>query len=351
MGDVTARVLDAVYAVIDDDTAFADLPKFLSGAIGASWASLYALNNQGGVVEASHGFAAPTIETYAAYFAAIDPLRAGFTRLEPNVATRFDRIVPYDILAQSEYYYDFARPHGDIYHGVGVLIDDGDERRILSVQRARRDPAFTDDHEAVLRTLQPHLARAFRARRGLARADRTAQLTDGLFEEQSDAILLCDATQRVLHRNRAARALPLSCVTIGRNGRLTFTAARAQDMFLRAIEDVLRQRVSTSFHIPRAGKLPYRVDVDGATTNTATAVVTILDFERLLTERIARAQRLYAFTPSECALAESLLRGRTAQEHAALRGTAVSTARAQLHLMLAKTETHRQAEMIAVLTR
>jgi len=344
-------MLDAVYAVIDDDCALAGLPKVLSGTIGGDWASLYALNDRGGVVEASHGFVATTIDSYAEHYAAIDPLRAGFARVAPNIATRFDRIVPPKVLAESEYYYDFARHHGDMYHGVGILLDDGDERRVLSVQRARRDPAFVDDHEAMLRDLQPHLARAFRARRGLARADRTLHLTDGLFEEQSDAILLCDATQRVLHRNRAARALPLSCVTIGRNGRLTFTAARAQEMFVRAIEDVLRQRVSTSFHIPRAGKLPYRVDIDGATTKTATAVVTILDFERLLAERIARAQRLYAFTASECALAESLLRGRTPQEHAELRGTAISTARAQLHTMLAKTETHRQAELIAVLTR
>ncbi len=62
-------------------------------------------------------------------------------------------------------------------------------------------------------------------------------------------------------------------------------------------------------------------------------------------------RRAHGLTAAECALALALLRGATPAEHARRLGISIATVRTHLARLLAKTETHRQAELVARLLR
>jgi DNA-binding CsgD family transcriptional regulator len=59
----------------------------------------------------------------------------------------------------------------------------------------------------------------------------------------------------------------------------------------------------------------------------------------------------FSLTPAETRLALALARGSTLAEFADAQGIAVGTARIQLKSVMAKTATHRQADLVALLAR
>lgn len=233
-------------------------------------------------------------------------------------------------------------------------IDDGAALSLLSQStpvaaashRAKAEP-FGNLQGNNLEAIITHLQRISGSRASPSKSIINLLLSETLFQETKDAILLCDAGRQVMHLNRAARHLSPACGSIGHDGRFSFKSDTAQASFILATDQAAHQRITTVFEVPRKGKLPYRVEVRSAWAETATIVTNILDTERKLQHRIECAQHMYHFTPSECALAESLLRGRSPEEHAMLRGTSLSTVRSQLHIMFAKSRTRRQSELIA----
>lgn len=176
-------------------------------------------------------------------------------------------------------------------------------------------------------------------------------LAEALFQMREEAVLLCDAGRQVMHCNKAARSLPTACAAIGRDNRFAFASRAAQQAFCTAVQQAAHRRMTNTLLIERRGGQGYQVDVTAVPAAGLVARVIIVDLEQQLRRRIESARRLYLFTPSECALAESLMLGRTPEDHAALRGTAVSTVRSQLHAMFAKSNTRRQGELIALLAR
>ena len=79
------------------------------------------------------------------------------------------------------------------------------------------------------------------------------------------------------------------------------------------------------------------------------ALVIVTDPETLPRAPAAIVQRLYGLTPAEAALAQALAAGKTLQEHAQEAHLTCETARWRLKQILAKTDTHRQAELVRLL--
>ncbi|MEZ5828253.1 MAG: LuxR C-terminal-related transcriptional regulator [Hyphomicrobiales bacterium] len=64
-----------------------------------------------------------------------------------------------------------------------------------------------------------------------------------------------------------------------------------------------------------------------------------------------RWRRAFGLTPAELRLAEALVRGTSLKDYAEQVGIAEGTARVQLKAVFAKTNTHRQAELVSLLWR
>jgi DNA-binding CsgD family transcriptional regulator len=84
----------------------------------------------------------------------------------------------------------------------------------------------------------------------------------------------------------------------------------------------------------------------GCTGGDAVAAVFIGDPEASQITTVEFFQTLYALTPAEAELVALLARGRTLEEAAAERGVTLNTVRSQLKQVFAKTDTHRQGDLM-----
>jgi DNA-binding CsgD family transcriptional regulator len=66
---------------------------------------------------------------------------------------------------------------------------------------------------------------------------------------------------------------------------------------------------------------------------------------------IAVLRQAYGLSPAEARLAAEIGKGRDLKEIAAGHGVSEGTVRAQLKAIFAKTDTHRQAELVALINR
>jgi DNA-binding NarL/FixJ family response regulator len=86
-----------------------------------------------------------------------------------------------------------------------------------------------------------------------------------------------------------------------------------------------------------------------AATEYGILIIVDPDEHRAPAEFILR--RMFGLTSAEVRIATDLLRGRDLNDIAATSGAAGGTIRSQLKSILSKTETHRQAELVALLAR
>jgi DNA-binding CsgD family transcriptional regulator len=105
---------------------------------------------------------------------------------------------------------------------------------------------------------------------------------------------------------------------------------------------------------PREGKRPlavYSMPTGGVKDPHSRTVVILIDLEEAPQPSPTTLQRLFGLTPSEAALAVHLARGATLTEIAEERGVTLATVRSQLASVFDKTQTSRQAHLVALLAR
>jgi DNA-binding CsgD family transcriptional regulator len=83
----------------------------------------------------------------------------------------------------------------------------------------------------------------------------------------------------------------------------------------------------------------------------AALVVILLDPEDCPEPSHALLQQVFGLTRGEARLASQMLCGKSLQDIAEASGVSIGTVRSQAKAVLTKTDTHRQAELVALLTR
>jgi DNA-binding CsgD family transcriptional regulator len=96
----------------------------------------------------------------------------------------------------------------------------------------------------------------------------------------------------------------------------------------------------------------YRMLLDGATDRSRDhAIMVLLDLNERPAPSIAALRRTFGLTRAEAMLTAQLGMGKSLQEIALAQKVTMDTVRAQLRTVLAKTRTHRQAELVALVSR
>jgi DNA-binding CsgD family transcriptional regulator len=146
--------------------------------------------------------------------------------------------------------------------------------------------------------------------------------------------------------------------------RLTASDARTDEL----LQDLIRRGVSHAetaaasstrrvLAVPRPGKRPVTLRVipveshDGPLHRNARAVVVLVDPEGSVRPSEIALKVLFRLTPAEVRIADRLVSGETLPDIAAALDVTIATLRTQLKSMFAKTQTHRQAELVALLAR
>ena len=209
----------------------------------------------------------------------------------------------------------------------------------------------------------PHFERAAALQIRLAELGDRAVLMSGAFDRLTVAGVILDASATVLFANAlAAEVFEARDGLELRDGRLAAQHKQTE----RALAQRLRQIVSAGpeldppvpISVARpSGRPPYRADVlplpnaSGFHRNEAGATVLVLihDPARRGRSRQHELSLLYGLTPAEAALAEAVAAGETLREYAERKGRSINTVRYQMKQVLAKTDCHRQADLIRLI--
>jgi DNA-binding CsgD family transcriptional regulator len=223
-----------------------------------------------------------------------------------------------------------------------------DKMGSLSLLRTQQAGAFSDEDEALITRLAPHLRRMIQLRDQLEEAGDGARLAEDALDLLSFGVLRCEADGRIRFANAAARSM-LAAQDGLRAGPLLECALRGATASLHErLRAVVRGRVPEhALLVERPSGLgAYRVVVVplGAASNQA--LVVVHDPAQREPTLAQRAAALFGLSAAEADLTAGLIDGATLQEIADRRGVRISTVRSQFQSVLAKTGATRQTDLI-----
>ena len=285
--------------------------------------------------------------------------------IERGVATDFDIFTP-DSISRHPYYQEFLAPHG-LQWFAGVKVAAGDSLWCLSLQRSPGMGPFTPLQLNTLINLSGRLGTACAITRtlGLGRIDAALEA----FDMSRTAAIIFDGNGNVLRLNGAAERIinePVSdsqflCrpITV-RGNRLCSFDTSASSAFERALAQVILRRETTfadPIRLPRHGRVPvlaYVTSLASIVFNPLApgqAVAILIDPEERRSPTQAILQKCFSLTVAESKLAQKLAVGSSLDDIAKECRISYETARNHLKTIFSKTDTHRQSELVAVLSQ
>ncbi|QCI67209.1 helix-turn-helix transcriptional regulator [Phreatobacter stygius] len=270
-----------------------------------------------------------------------------------------DFIGEFDVFHQREidespFYQEFMRPNGLAWSGGTVISGPTDTHVTVSVHRPHVMGPVERVHLDRLTQLRPHLARAAflaaRLRLEQARAAVQALAAIGL----PAAALSVEGRLKVA--NDLFQAL-IPEVALDRRERLKFADREADKLFNQGLEALRLGVAGLTFPVPASAEatpmVVHLVPIAGAAHDIFSATRWLL-----VCAPVAKANRidsgvlqgLFDLTAAEARVAKGLAAGDTLDSLAARHGLGRETIRSQLKAVMAKTGTHRQADLVRLLT-
>ncbi len=356
-------LLDDIYAAGEDQRhwlmVLAGLTSQLSAPGGGLFAGGLGMGFSLGVLQ---GVNPVSMAVYAEYYDRINPLKAGLSRIPAGEAAPDHRLLAPEVFARSEYYNDFAIPYDMIGSITLVLSRDGRQEACLGVVRALGSDPFTDEQVAFVRRLGPHIRRAIGLNRRLAEMQNKNASLEAALGGVETAVFVIDSAGVICYCNAAGERLldKRDGLTVSQ-GRLCADEANAQDFLAGLVKKALTAKGvgGGAFSVPRrcsARSLLVRVmPVSerseywlGGVQPSAILFVSDPDAPTGGADEVMDAYRL---TRAEKKLLSELIAGRSLSEAADILNITRATSRNRLAWIMAKTDTHRQSELIQLILR
>jgi DNA-binding CsgD family transcriptional regulator len=289
--------------------------------------------------------------------------------VERSVAFGMSRVITnLDLISNAEFeksgfYQDWNRKL-EIYHMIGAVFPVDQAVGVLGIHRVKRAGAYGRmDRERVSRFL-PHLERALRIRSRLGDVSLANRGALEALDRLDTGVIVADRECCVLHMNRVASAFLVTQSQMRVHcGRLTFTDPRLEAELLRRVTEAAGTAAGTpgpptaALLVEREDRLPFTILVtplpataDPAGSQAPAVMVFIKDPEdgAAVHETL---RELFGLTRTEAAIAAALVKGHDIAQIARSFRIGIGTARSHLKAVLTKTGTHRQAQLVALITR
>ncbi len=260
---------------------------------------------------------------------------------------------PRDI-AHEPYYQEFLRPIGFGWNATAALYGD----LLISLKRNFTRGPYEGEQLELLNAILPSLRAASRVASLAWQSHFAGQLS--AFEFLGRGAIMLDAKGRVLQVNARVRFGDGLDVE---KGLLKAATSGDQETLRRFLSDLFAANSSVHAHLPvlrlprPSGARPWRLDGIRCTDalrslhSRVAALVLIGDLEVVAQPNDDVLVQFFGLAPTECALARQMLSGASLQEAAAQLRITAAHARQRLKSIFHKTQTRRQGELIALLSK
>ena len=223
----------------------------------------------------------------------------------------------------------------------------------LRLTRDQSRPDFAEPERALVERLVPHLRIALELHARLTTTQAVSQLFGGAMADLAVATLILDRDGRVLRRNALAdRLIERGRLRLAPGAKLAPPNAKGASALARLLtapptppDDALIELGAAD---DKALRARVRAVPSSAYGDGAWLALFVADSVRQAEPDLLRDR--FQLTPAEAALAVHLGQGEALADAAQALGIAYNTARSHLRAIFAKTGTHRQAELVTLLS-
>lgn len=358
-------LIEAIYSTVADATRWPEVLRCIGEAVTGTQTLLFATEPDGAGLALRCGDTPDDVlYPFLEHYASVNILSAPCDRMFGDGAARFSHVaVPDAIFEHSEFYQDFFRTN-DLYYSMGVkCAASGGASTYLSIQRPWDLAPFSGSEGTVAALLMPHIRQALALQQRVQAQAAGSQTAERALEAFGTTVLGIDRQGYIRYANPAAeRLLAKGTLLLQVNGRLCAKHTATNQALQRKLRSVLDLDAAfvggrhealvladpNGHQDLRLVILPQRAHLPGFDP-AVHAVVSITRVGDRALPRGSLLASLYELSPTECRIADLLLAGEDTQGIGdALRLTR-ETVRFYVKRILAKTGTHRQAELLALM--
>lgn len=312
-----------------------------------------------GAFSLASGLSEEARTAYATRYSKLNPWMQAATRRPVGLPVPDSAMFDRQTLLRTEFYNDYLVPN-KLRGAVGITIDQRDSYSFfLSVLGDTPDTAERRDAMYLIRALVPDLRRAFafyRRNRPILPSNFAAPTAA---EDLSGLLVL--GPGRRLHAATGLAETELErggTISMGPTGKVNFRdrrVARHIDTALSLACIWCAPSAPRVFLSPSPPSLPIKMTVIPSPWARemryfrGPECLILLQASEGCSNDLAEVAYNYAFTPAELRVANGLVAGLSLQEIAADGGVALDTVRSHLRALFAKTETHRQPDLVRLL--
>jgi DNA-binding CsgD family transcriptional regulator len=363
--EILESLIDLIYAAGEDPRHWPAMLAALTSHLSAVGGGLFAGAGDKArfSLGVAHGFNPVRQAAYADYYHRINPLNAGVASIPVGAAAADHHLLAPRLFTRSEFYNDFAKPCGAAGSMTLVLSRDHRQTACLGLLRPSGSDPFTDEQVAFVRRLGPHIRRAVDLNRRFAGQGEVHDGLETALDSMQTAVFVLDETGVVRYCSAAGEKLLRQRDGLRvEGGRLCADDMSAQDRLAGLLRNALTPKGARGGFVAaprRCSARPLLVRVMPVMERgefwlkspRRCAIVFAADPDAAAVDAVDEAAAAYGLTNSEKSLLSELVAGRSLKDAAANLSIARATSRNRLARIMAKTDTHRQSELIQLILR
>ncbi|KUM24264.1 hypothetical protein AU467_06800 [Mesorhizobium loti] len=350
-------LIDLIYAAVLEEASWSDFLSELSKSIpdGRSLLFYHDAVTGHGTWELNHGLDDATVRNYSDYYCRINPWMAKAAVRKIGLGVVAEQMLSAADFRKTEFYNDFFRPIGE-ESAVGLTIVREEGRSfLLSTLTSRSDPERNKPVADQLTAMAPHLRRAFRRYRVGTNRSQIAEIGSSIFDAIDVGLLIVGEGAAVKSVSECGSQIieTGNCVCRTPLGRIKICSPEADAMLRRMLDRTFVGPKAWS-SVVNAVKLTFiqiRKDRFSAYFEGPTVVVLLEPFNKNRAVNLSHLRSCFGLTAAEAGLARHISSGRKLESIADELGIRYETARNHLKSVFAKTQTHRQSELVALLAK